>query len=87
MSAIGPRHEGPNTSKCPRCSEIDWMMTTDARTGSSIMECKSCGHWLLLGRGYIEDGGLLLDRPNVLGSWGTWSVQSEHITRWRSEVT
>ncbi len=52
------------------------------------MECEICGHWLLLGRGYIEDGGLLLDRPNVLGSWGTFSVRSEHVTRWTSsEVT
>ena len=82
MSIIGPRQEGPNTTPCPNCGAVEWMPTTDSRTGSSIFECRNCGHWLLLGRGYIEGGGLLLDRPNVLGSWGTFSVRSEHVTRW-----
>jgi ribosomal protein L32 len=80
--SYGYRQEGPNTSECPRCGAVCWGMTSDALTGSSYMECKKCGHWLLLGRGYIADNGLLLNRPNVVGSWGTWSVRSEHVSRW-----
>ncbi len=80
--SFGLRKEGPNTSHCPRCGVVEWMMTSDALTGSSYMECKECGHWLLLGRGYITDGGILLDRPNVVGSWGSFSVRSEHVSRW-----
>ncbi|KKM83608.1 hypothetical protein LCGC14_1307580 [marine sediment metagenome] len=80
--SFGPKMEGPNTSECPRCSAVAWTMTSDALTGSSYMECKECGHWLLLGRGYIAGGGLLLNRPNVVGSWGSFSVRSEHVSRW-----
>ncbi len=66
---------------CPNCGAYyRWDTKIDQRTGSSVQECMDCGHWLITGRGYLDKAGIIMDDDGLVGSYGTFSVRSEHVT-------
>ena len=80
--SMGDRDESPDQGECSRCGgSPKWIFDIEARSGSTVMQCELCGFVVFLNRGgMIPGAGMMLPRENVLGSWGTFSVCSSHIS-------
>ena len=79
---VADRDASPaDSTHCVKCGGHDWDFITDSANGSSVLECRECRYWVYLGRGGLDrDQGMLLGRKNVLGSWGTFSFSSSHVS-------
>ena len=84
--SVGDRDESPaDTTECVQCGSCDWIFTTDSANGSSVLECKKCRFWVYLNRGGLDRAqGMLLKRKGTLGSWGTFSLTSSHVSHLNS---
>lgn len=80
--AFGPKEPSPGEKVCSKCGAMgSWEFLVDSGSGSTVMECKGCGFWVILGRGFVDQStGMMLLAKNTIGSWGTFSINSTHIS-------